>query len=64
MIANAVTCQECGILFDANNAGLAYNMGVGPEYFCAKCRPPERDAEGLIALFKRFFSFKRDGEPR
>lgn len=52
-----VRCDGCGIEFDPNKAGLAYNMGAGPEYFCVKCVPPGT-MEQTMATIKTFMGFK------
>ena len=46
-------CDGCGSLLAEEQIALAFNMGTGPEYYCAKCKPAGT-AEDVIKEFDDF----------
>lgn len=52
-------CFACGKKFDANKAGLAMNMGFGPQYWCQDCKPPASGQE-VGETIERFINPKKE----
>lgn len=44
-VLETVYCEDCGVEMRPSEAKLAYNMGEGPEYFCANCITPEKSPD-------------------
>lgn len=40
-------CDGCGVEMQERDIALAHNLGGGPQYFCAKCKPPGTAAETI-----------------
>lgn len=48
-----VECGICGNGVEETEAALAFNIGAGPEYYCAECVPPGSTAQ-TVKLIRTF----------
>ena len=54
-------CDGCGVPMEEKDIALAYNIGAGPEYYCAQCKPLPSTAEQVEAEIKAVMG-KLDGD--
>lgn len=57
---DARLCQDCGCEVGEENRGPAYNVGLGPQYWCSVCRPPATTVGEVIGDLVWWMEITRD----